>query len=326
MISSFLWTATIPALLIISAVAFLTSAILQLRGINSKLKTVFIIRFLGFLLLSIAIAAPTISFINNLAAAIITILSSLLIALSYILKSKSAATEIKKSPKIEDVGIKNNKAPIQGKAVDVAPVYKDISSPSPEPQQPVKAVVTPTQATRSAIKKETGLRAAPLVRLPAQKRKKARALVNTLVGFVVFFLVGWGSYTVAKRIIKPESGMDDSSPEINEEVTTPVLQDNGLLAPQEEQPTEPSPTDEPIEEDEEEVISEPEKTLTIKDTETGFLNVREGSNTATAIVTKIDPGDTYELLDENETSTWYKIQVDDDTAGWISAKYADKNE
>jgi uncharacterized protein YgiM (DUF1202 family) len=66
-------------------------------------------------------------------------------------------------------------------------------------------------------------------------------------------------------------------------------------------------------------------TVSIKDTETGYLNVREGASTATAIITTIDPGTTHKLLDTSTNNEWYKIELDDGNAGWIATKYADKH-
>jgi len=40
----------------------------------------------------------------------------------------------------------------------------------------------------------------------------------------------------------------------------------------------------------------------------------------------VSPGDTYEFLEENEKGDWFKIQLDDNTAGWIAARYAEIKE
>jgi len=197
---------------------------------------------------------------------------------------------------------------------------------------PAKAKITPTQSTRRAIKEETGIRSEPLVRLPSHKRKKARQVVNVLIGLIVFFLVGWGSYAIAKRIIQSE-------PDFNN--TPPLQTDETTSEPSDQTLGQPVPSDLPTAQDEsadttddntteegaDTTDTEPKPvTVTIKETETGYLNVRDGASTATPIITTVDPGGTFELLDTNEPSTWYKIKVDDSTAGWISVKYADKSE
>ena len=60
-------------------------------------------------------------------------------------------------------------------------------------------------------------------------------------------------------------------------------------------------------------------TVKIRETETGWLRVREEPSNASAEVGKVNPGESYALLEEQ--NGWYKIAL-----GWISAKYADKVE
>lgn len=74
---------------------------------------------------------------------------------------------------------------------------------------------------------------------------------------------------------------------------------------------------EPVEE-----VVESKDEVIIKETETGWLRVRESSSSASREVMRINPGETYELLDEG--NGWYKISLDEEASGWISARYADK--
>jgi len=62
-------------------------------------------------------------------------------------------------------------------------------------------------------------------------------------------------------------------------------------------------------------------TVTILDTPTGFLRVRDSIDGAET--GKVTPGDTYALV--NEESGWYEIRLKDGTNGWISSAYAQKN-
>lgn len=64
--------------------------------------------------------------------------------------------------------------------------------------------------------------------------------------------------------------------------------------------------------------------ILIEKTETDFLNVREGAGTNHDIVATVSPGDTLELLDEDDE--WYKVQVSENVVGWVSARYARKQE
>jgi len=71
-----------------------------------------------------------------------------------------------------------------------------------------------------------------------------------------------------------------------------------------------------------EEVVESKGEVKIKETETGWLRVREASSSASREIMRVKPGETYELLDEG--SSWYKISLDEEITGWISARYADK--
>lgn len=63
--------------------------------------------------------------------------------------------------------------------------------------------------------------------------------------------------------------------------------------------------------------------VTIKETPTGWLNVRSDPSIVASISAKINPGEQYTLLDTNDG--WYKIQLNDNQSGWISSQYAEKS-
>jgi hypothetical protein len=63
----------------------------------------------------------------------------------------------------------------------------------------------------------------------------------------------------------------------------------------------------------------------IKDTPTGFLNVRSEPSTSggdETIVIKIDPGEVYKFIEANDLG-WYKIEYKRGEQGWISGRYAE---
>lgn len=64
-------------------------------------------------------------------------------------------------------------------------------------------------------------------------------------------------------------------------------------------------------------------TVTIQDTPTGWLRVRAEATVNSEEVAKVNPGEEYKLLDEE--NGWYQIELDDGKEGWISGTYADKN-
>jgi len=63
-------------------------------------------------------------------------------------------------------------------------------------------------------------------------------------------------------------------------------------------------------------------TVTIKDTPTGWLRVREEPSIDASESAKVNPGEKYNLLDEQ--NNWYKIEYEKGKTGWISAEYVSK--
>lgn len=64
----------------------------------------------------------------------------------------------------------------------------------------------------------------------------------------------------------------------------------------------------------------------ILDTPTGFLRVRVEDATSSDEVGQVEPGKSYELLEENDDGSWYKIGFDEGKSGWVSSQYAEKVE
>lgn len=61
--------------------------------------------------------------------------------------------------------------------------------------------------------------------------------------------------------------------------------------------------------------------IKIKETETGWLRVRDVSNNGGIEIGKVKPGEEYSVI--SEISGWYQIQFNGKN-GWISSKYAEK--
>jgi len=62
--------------------------------------------------------------------------------------------------------------------------------------------------------------------------------------------------------------------------------------------------------------------ITILDTPTGFLRVRESPSLGASETAKVKPGDTFDYLDQQDG--WYKIQLPDGTSGWVNSQYVTK--
>ncbi len=76
-----------------------------------------------------------------------------------------------------------------------------------------------------------------------------------------------------------------------------------------------------IEETKEET-TEATTSVLIEETGIGWLRVRKGPGTDYSEITKVYPGESYQLLEESEG--WYKIKLDEEAEGWIAARYAKK--
>jgi len=67
----------------------------------------------------------------------------------------------------------------------------------------------------------------------------------------------------------------------------------------------------------------PEKPyVKIKDTPTGFLRVRLSPSTSASEAARVNPGDTFPYLEEQQNG-WYKIEYAPDEEGWVSGVYID---
>lgn len=60
----------------------------------------------------------------------------------------------------------------------------------------------------------------------------------------------------------------------------------------------------------------------ILDTPTGFLRVRESGSLSATEVGRVNPGETFDLIEEKED--WFLIKLEDGKVGWVSNQYAKK--
>ncbi len=63
--------------------------------------------------------------------------------------------------------------------------------------------------------------------------------------------------------------------------------------------------------------------ITILNTPTGFLRVRNAPSLGGAEIGQVKPGEKYQLL--NEQTGWYQIKLTNGTLGWVSSQYAQKS-
>lgn len=135
--------------------------------------------------------------------------------------------------------------------------------------------------------------------ISAQGYEEKTVSANTIGGYKLIINV-----QLAQQIEGIEEATDSAEAEEEEEVTK-------------EEDTEPTATPTPKAK-----VTPPAKPyVEIKDTPTGFLRVREDSSTDSKELTKVDPGDFFPYIEEE--NGWYKIEYEDGEEGWISGVYAD---
>ncbi len=62
--------------------------------------------------------------------------------------------------------------------------------------------------------------------------------------------------------------------------------------------------------------------VVILSTPTGFLRVRESNSLAAAEIAKVNPGDSFDFVEEKDG--WFSIKLQDGKVGWVSNSYAKK--
>ncbi|MFC1645109.1 type II secretion system F family protein [Patescibacteria group bacterium] len=84
------------------------------------------------------------------------------------------------------------------------------------------------------------------------------------------------------------------------------------------------PSDEIVEQQVDEVVSDVLGRLVISETETGYLNVRSNSSVQGDVVGRVEPGEEYDFIEED--NNWYYIILSDDEeriTGWVISSYVE---
>jgi hypothetical protein len=87
-----------------------------------------------------------------------------------------------------------------------------------------------------------------------------------------------------------------------------------------------APNGEEILEEEEEIEEPKQVEVEILSTSTGFLRVRSEPSILGEEVGRVEPGEFYPYLDEDEDTDWLKIEYEEGKEGWVSGQYAKKVE
>ncbi len=149
---------------------------------------------------------------------------------------------------------------------------------------------------------------------------------------IAFFVLG---FTISRAVFKSPAPSADSTLDtatIAQQTAEEITEDELLLdaeknvAEQGEAATTTDQMEEPAQ------LAQDVITVTIKNTPTGWLNVREGPGITYLQVKRVNPGETYTLLEEK--FGWYKIKLDaksegtspEPIEGWIASQYATKSQ
>jgi N-acetylmuramoyl-L-alanine amidase len=87
-----------------------------------------------------------------------------------------------------------------------------------------------------------------------------------------------------------------------------------------------APNGEEILEEEEEIGEPKQVEVEILSTSTGFLRVRSEPSILGEEIGRVEPGERYPYLDEDEDTGWLKIEYEEGKEGWVSGQYAKKIE
>ncbi len=157
------------------------------------------------------------------------------------------------------------------------------------------------------------------VKRPGSKLKYAVGLSMLMVLTIGTVIGGIGGVVLSKAFLTPQATQETiASNQV--EVLGAAIQESNSKA-QEENKDEDK---ELLEEESLEEISleeKSEKTITVKDTPTGFLNVRKTPGGEE--IAKVYPGDTFPMSEEE--NGWFNITLLDDSTGWVSGKYVTEN-
>jgi TM2 domain-containing membrane protein YozV len=301
------------------AFAFFSAAWLNVDSwaVRREVRTGF--RSLGFIFLAIWSGLHGIGLMGvvmEIVTAAVLLSGILLLLLSFIFdKLPLQPKDLAKLRRQQDNIVSKKEEPKDKKIVPTEKkILSPIKPPRPVPASKARAIVK-TAATKRALPKiNAGLSSTAFLKLPKKKRGWITSFLNAVVGFIIFALIGWGSYATYEKWFGAKEEQDIQFEESN------FIEMNDSLPASEAEPTEED-SEEPVVEASPEIKKD---TVTVKETETGYLNVRGGAGIIHDIIITISPGDTFELLDEDRD--WYEIQVDENTAGWVSNRYITKNE
>ncbi len=147
-------------------------------------------------------------------------------------------------------------------------------------------------------------------------KKEIFLRIIILIVLIIFLIIGANIYRKNREIVKNNEEIIVADEEKSEEIQEMSVIETTELIEIEEELDELEEVIE-IESDETEFF----KKVKIKETEIGWLNVREKAGTEFEIIERVDIGSEFEFLEMNEE--WIKIKLKDGREGWLNSQYAE---
>lgn len=144
--------------------------------------------------------------------------------------------------------------------------------------------------------------------LPTASLRSARGIGAAVFVLIMFSILGWVIYRYMLISVGPGANV------------LPSLPSPGASLEMSVSPSIPVATETPIAESPSLLVAH----IVITETPTGWLNVRQGPGTSFPQITRVNPGERFELLAEQDG--WYKIKVSEEQEGWVVGEYAKKEE
>jgi len=207
------------------------------------------------------------------------------------------------------------------------PLVEGINTPASKNSPIVNSSATSplTSAEQQLIEGKQASKGAPVrvnskpVLLTATPPSKGHRILWWLLSLLIIAALGFGLYTWNKavHVAVPVATNTTSTNTYNSNQT----QDTTPVATSSPETSSTTPATTPVQ------TTPPPATTTsasvtklqVTQTPTGFLNVRQQPSTTSQLVTKINPGETYEYIAQK--SGWYEIVLSDGTNGWVSGQY-----
>ena len=147
-------------------------------------------------------------------------------------------------------------------------------------------------------------------------KRKSRGKILLLILFIGIILFGAAFYYRQQQELKQQEAIKASLEKVN---NLEVVQEPDLLATSTIEQAASTSSDAVATTSAGDIKEDNVERVVVTETEVGYLNVRKGAGKNFDIITKVMPGETYELIEKQ--GEWSKIKLSAETDGWVASKY-----